>query len=221
MKFWILCLSIILIASCKNEQNSDIMIVVASSFDRTAQQLAKEFQSKHNKTVTVISSSSGKLHSQIQNGLPCDLFISASDLYSSDLIEKNIAVSSTPICEGKLILASNLPQVISIDAFIPNNNQHIAIPNPAIAPFGVAATEFLKHSTKSPPSIIKAESVAQTNHFFKSGSCDFALTSFSSIYTDPETFINYTAIPDSLSAPIAFQLVSIKVSENNKLLAIS
>ena len=60
--------------------------------------------------------------------------------------------------------------------------RHIALPNPRIAPYGIAAMEVLRHHdllSEIESKLVYGESIAQTNQFITSGSAELGFTAMS------------------------------------------
>src|SRR5580692_5891142 len=131
------------------------------------------------------------LTTQIMNGAPFDLFISADLSYPKKLIDAGLADaagsadSSAPItyAKGTLVLwarkDSKLPRP-SLDLLHNPGLKRLAIANPDRAPYGqaaVAALTRLKIYDDLKPRLATAENVAQAAQFVDSGNADAGLIS--------------------------------------------
>lgn len=140
---------------------------------------------------------SAVLASQIQNGAPFDLFLSADLSYPQRLIDTRLADaegfpdSSKPIsyAKGTLVLwvrkDSSLPPP-SLDLLRNPGLKRLAIANPERAPYGRAAVTALTslHLYEAlRPRIVTAENIAQAAQFVDSGNADAGLISLSSALT--------------------------------------
>jgi molybdate transport system substrate-binding protein len=140
---------------------------------------------------------SAMLTTEIENGAPFDLFLSADLSYPKRLIDAGLADaagsadSSTPItyAEGTLVLwqrkDSHLPPP-SLDLLRSPDLKRLAIANPDRAPYGRAAVAALKSlglndSLKS--RIVTAENIAQAAQFADSANADAGLISLTSALT--------------------------------------
>lgn len=154
---------------------------------------------------------SAMLTTQILNGAPFDLFLSADLSYPQRVIHAGLADSSSPItyAKGTLVLwereDSHLPPP-SLALLSDPNLKRLAIANPDRAPYGraaVAALTSLKLYDALKPRLVTAENIAQTAQFVDSGNADAGLISLTSAMT-PRLSANgnYFVIPRDLYPPI-------------------
>jgi len=147
---------------------------------------------------------SAMLATQIQNGAPFDLFLSADLGYPRRLIEAGLADSPAPAlyARGTLVLwarkDSHLPPP-SLDLLRNPDLRRLAIANPDRAPYGraaVAALTSLNLYDQLKPRLVTAENIAQAAQFVDSGNADAGLISLTSALTP--RLAAYAVIPDGL-----------------------
>jgi len=159
---------------------------------------------------------SAALTTQIQNGAPFDVFLSADLSYPQRLIDAgladihglpNIAGSSTPLTYGKgtLVLWTRMDGKFanpSLDTLKNPGLLRLAIANPDRAPYGkaaVAAIASLKLTETLKPKFVTGENIAQTAQFAESGNADAGLISLTSAKTAHLSEIGgYFVIPRDL-----------------------
>jgi molybdate transport system substrate-binding protein len=172
---------------------------------------------------------SAMLTTQIQNGAPFDVFLSADLGYPRKLIDAGLADaaesrdSSTPItyAKGTLVLwarkDSKLPAP-SLDLLSSPDLKRLAIANPDRAPYGkaaVAALTSLKLYDALKPRIVTAENIAQTAQFVESGNADAGLISLTSAMTPLLSSSGaYWVIPRDLYPPIEQGAVIVTATKN-------
>lgn len=160
---------------------------------------------------------SAMLTTQIMNGAPFDLFLSADLSYPKRLIDAGLADAtgsaglSTPItyAKGTLVLwarkDSPLPPP-SLDLLRNPGLKRLAIANPERAPYGraaVAALTNLKLYDALKPRLATAENIAQAAQFVDSGNADAGLISLTSALTTHMAANGiYFVIPRDLYPPI-------------------
>lgn len=166
---------------------------------------------------------SAMLTTEIQNGAPFDLFLSADLGYPKKLIDLGLADaaglavragnadSATPItyAKGTLVLwerkDSRLPAP-SLDLLRSPDLKRLAIANPDRAPYGraaVAALTTLKLYDSLKPRIVTAENIAQAAQFADSANADAGLISLPSALTPHmQAGGTYFVIPRDLYPPI-------------------
>ncbi len=160
---------------------------------------------------------SAALTTQIENGAPFDLFLSADLGYPKRLIDAGLADaagtadSSTPItyAKGTLVLwtrkGGGLPSP-SLDLLKNPALKRLAIANPERAPYGRAAVASLKSLNlydALKAKIVTAENIAQAAQFADSGNADAGLISLTSALT-PRMLAagSYFVVPRDLYPPI-------------------
>lgn len=204
-------------------QAQTIRVAVAANAQFVMEKLRTEFQKKTGITIESIVSSSGKLTTQIQQGAPYDVFLSADMNYPETLFRQNLT-QQTPIvyAYGTLVLwtMGNLP--LSADLKVLQNPavRHIAIANPAKAPYGEAAESVLKQaklleSIRS--KIVYGESIAQVNQYILSGSAEVGFTAKSVVL---DSSLNkrghWIELPSKSYSPIAQGVVVLKRTTEGK-----
>jgi molybdate transport system substrate-binding protein len=193
-----------------NVRAESINVAVASNFIAPAQEIAKLFEKETGHQIKISSGSSGKFFAQIQNGAPFHVLLSADTLTPAKLLKEGFAIPSTQITYaiGKLVLwSSNAELVTGNDQVLDGNKfKKIAIANPELAPYGVAAIETLKHlgqyqhiKTK----IVWGENIAQAHQFVLSGNAELGFVSASQVMRDGK-LIQGSAwiVPDILHSAI-------------------
>jgi molybdate transport system substrate-binding protein len=159
---------------------------------------------------------SAVLTTQIQNGAPFDLFLSADTGYPKRLIAAGLADaagtadSSTPIvyARGTLVLWTRKDSHLtpSLDLLSSPDLKRLAVANPDRAPYGraaVAALTSLKFYDALKPKLVTAENISQTAQFVDTGNADAGLISLTSALT-PRLAAEgtYFIIPRDLYPPI-------------------
>ena len=159
-------------------QADDIVrLAVASNFVRTAQELSQDFSESTAIDVRISSGSTGKLYAQIINGAPFDVFLAADAERPRLLEERGYAVqcSRRTYATGALVLWSGDQALAGRecrDVLQSGDYRHLAIANPATAPYGAAAKMFLEKAGLWETARARAvfgENIAQTLQFVATG----------------------------------------------------
>jgi molybdate transport system substrate-binding protein len=164
---------------------------------------------------------SAELTTQILNGAPFDLFLSADLSYPKRLIDTGLADSTSPItyARGTLVLFARkntgLP-LPSLDLLRNPNLKRLAIANPDRAPYGrvaIAALTSLQLYDSLKPRLVIAENISQTAQFVDSGNANAGLISLTSALTPRLSASGtYFVIPRDLYPPIEQGAVIVKKS---------
>lgn len=133
--------------------------------------------------------SSGTLSTQIENGAPFDVFLSADIKFPRHLIEHAQADGATLFVYaiGHLVVwvpkASPLEvEHLGLRALLDPQARKVAIANPEVAPYGAAAVAAMKNLgllDALTPKLVRGENVAQAAQFAESGAADAGVISLS------------------------------------------
>jgi molybdate transport system substrate-binding protein len=160
---------------------------------------------------------SAMLTTEILNGAPFDVFLSADLSYPQKLIDaaaadaKDLGPAASPViyAKGTLVLWARHNTAVpapSLDLLRSPALQRLAIANPDRAPYGraaVAALQSLKLYDALKPKIVTAENISQTAQFADTGNADAGLISLTSAMTAKLSADGaYWTVPANLYPPI-------------------
>ena len=213
MIFLIICLMPLFVAPVVVADT--IKVAVASNFIQPIRLIAKQFQKETGHSIVLVSGSSGKHFAQIMNGAPFDIFLSADSRRPQILDDKKRIVSGSRFTYaiGKLVLWS--PDQALIDGseavLLKGEFSHLAMANPALAPYGKAARQVLQHYklwNTLRPRLVRGESISQAFHFVASGNTPLGLVAYSQIKKPEQKILgSYWLIPQDIYQPIYQQAV--------------
>lgn len=201
-----------------------VRVACASNFIQPLKQIAAQFEQHSPDSVTLSFASSGKLTTQIINGAPFDLFLSADSAKPLKLeqLGKTIEHSRFTYASGRLVLWSREPNlsIDGVDSLQVATFTHFAIANAKLAPYGRAAIEALTHFPQQHTLLDKAvigENIAQTYRFVSSGNAQWGLVALSQVYKNQQfTHGSGWVIPAQWHQPIHQQAVLIKHAPPNQ-----
>ncbi len=213
------CLRLALLAlplAAMASAQAPLRIAAAADLEPVLPPILLEFQQATGIHAEATFQASAVLTTQIQNGAPFDLFLSADTGYPKRLIDAGLADaagtadSSTPIvyARGTLVLWTRNDSHLtpSPDLLRSPDLKRLAIANPERAPYGraaVAALTSLKLYDPLKPKLVTAENIAQAAQFVDSGNADAGLISLTSAMTPRLSFSGaYFVIPRDLYPPI-------------------
>jgi molybdate transport system substrate-binding protein len=199
-----------------------LIVAAAANIASIKDQLASAFLEKSpGFGVDFVFGASGTLSTQIRNGAPYRIFMSADVDSPRKLYADGFADGAPRIyARGKLILLSVKPMDFSkgLEALRDPAVVQIAIANPEIAPYGLAAKESLVKAglwDEIQPKLVTAQSIAQAVQFTLVSGIGFV--NKSALFTkeiaayDREG-VNWIEIDDSWHAPIDQGFVILKGS---------
>ena len=139
---------IILMSSFSAFAEEKISVAVAANFISAFKELAADFEAKTKIKVEGTFSSTGNLYSQITNGAPYDLFLSADEEKPARLYKDSVADTPFIYAKGQAVLWSANKDFYKAatwqDALKKEQVKKIAIANPQTAPYGAAAKKALE-----------------------------------------------------------------------------
>ena len=128
----------------------EVRIAAASDLQFALEEIVTAFEAGNNAKVLVSFGSSGNFYSQLEQGAPFDLFLSASADYTKRLEAKGLTEPNSRklYAVGRLVIWVHNNLGLKVDTLkeqtlLGSNVQHIAIANPDHAPYGQAAVDFL------------------------------------------------------------------------------
>lgn len=174
--------------------------------------------------VDVIYGSSGKFHTQIQQGAPYDLYFSADIGFPRELAKAGLAASDVkPYALGRIVLWSSSLDAskMTLDSLADPKITHIAIANPKHAPYGKRAEEALRAAglwERVEPKLVYGENIAHTAQFVQTGNAQVGIIALA-LAVNPELAGKgaYWLIPDKLHAPLEQGYIITKRAEGNAL----
>ncbi len=145
--------------------------------------------------VRVTYGSSGTLYTQILNGAPFDLFLSADVDYPRRLAASGKTLPGTEFTYGvgRLVVWVQRSSPLDVERFGLNlvadpRVAHVAIANPAHAPYGraaEAAMQRLQVYDSARPKLVLGENVSQAMQFVQSGAADVGIVALSLAMAPP------------------------------------
>lgn len=196
---------------------AQINVAVASNFSPVMAKIIKQFEQKTVHSVTLIAGSTGKIYAQIHNGAPFDAFFAADALRPQKLEDTNqiLPGSRFTYAIGKIVLWSPNPSLVDTEGQVLASKQfrHLALANPKLAPYGLAAQQVLKSKhlwDKLQANIVRGENIGQTFHFVKSGNAELGFIALSQIkqHADNQNGSMWL-VPSELYKPIEQQAVQL------------
>lgn len=134
----------VLLSGCTNttaENGDELLVSTASSLTEVMKKMEEEFhQVEPDIELSFNYGSSSKLRSQIEQGAPADLFLSASEKDMEQLESEQLVKAETvvPFAENRLVLASleEFPETADFTEIVMNAEETIAVGEPDSVPVG-------------------------------------------------------------------------------------
>ena len=186
-KLLVWCLFVIASTAVTPAFADQVLVAVSANFIPPFREIATEFEKATGHAVRVAAGSSGNFYSQIKNGAPFDVFLSA-DMERPKLLEDEglgVKDSRFTYAIGRLVLWSPNPDLIKGEETLRSRNyKRLAIANPKTAPYGVAAMQAIQKLelwNSLQPHIVMGESLGQTMGFIESGNAQLGFVALSQV----------------------------------------
>jgi molybdate transport system substrate-binding protein len=202
--------------------SQNLKVAVAANLQAVIKILQSDFKSKTGITIEPIVGSSGHLTSQVKNGAPYDVFLSADMIFPEVLFKEGFSTKKPVVyAQGSLIICSS--QDIGFEnwerVLLTERIKKVAIANPAIAPYGKAAEEALKKkgilgNIKS--KVVHGESISQINTYIITGVVEIGFTTLALVKDPANKNTLYWKVIDPKSySPIEQGMVILKHGAGN------
>lgn len=188
-------LAIFLVAGLSNlSGQSTLTMAAASDLTNLEPVLQRAFEKTNPIRLRWVTGASATLAQQIENGAPYDVFLSANAQFVERLAsERKIEPNSVrPYATGRVGIVWRDGKHHDINELAGPSVRFVALPNPKLAPYGVAAQQAIEHVgiwKAVQPKVVYGENVRQTLQLFESGNADAVLTSDSLLQGKPATVI--------------------------------
>jgi molybdate transport system substrate-binding protein len=165
-----------------------LTVAAASDLQPVMSEMAARFEVATGQRVRFSYGSSGQFVSQIENGAPFDLFLSADESYVARLVASGHADGASVIqyATGRLAIWTRTDRRLDLSrglaALADPRSGRVAIANPAHAPYGRAAVDALQRAgvyEQLRPRLVLGESVSQAAQFAQTGNADAAIVALS------------------------------------------
>jgi molybdate transport system substrate-binding protein len=197
----------------------EVKVAVASNFTVTAERLAAAFTARTGDEAVLSFGASGALYTQIAQGAPFEVLLSADGARPRMAIENGFAVGGTrqTYAIGALVLyAPGLDLtsgfgVLKADAFA-----HLAVADPTTSPYGAAADFALAAlGLKGPLAdrLVVGENIGQTLQFIESGNAELGFVALAQVMDQDKAHV--WVVPRSLYRPIAQDAVLLNPGADN------
>jgi molybdate transport system substrate-binding protein len=170
---------------------ADVNAAVAANFSKVATDLAAGFEMATGNHVNLSFGATGALYTQITQGGPFDVFLSADEKRTRTAIKDGFGVEGTEFtyAVGKVVLYSPTIDVTDGAAVLKANVfQHIAIADPRTAPYGAAGMAVLDKlglTAAVTSKIVSGENVTQTQQFVDSRNAELGFVALSQVIGKP------------------------------------
>lgn len=201
----------------------EVSVAVAANFTAPMKEISADFEKTTGHKVVLSFGSSGKFYSQIKNGAPFQLFLSADEEKPAQLEKDGLVIigSRFTYAVGTLVLWSSKADFVDAKGEVlrPGTYTKLAIANPKLAPYGLAAIEVL---TKLgllaiiEPKFVQGENISQTYQFVSTGNAELGFVALSQVMQNGKISSGSVwVVPSTLHTPIRQDAVLLTTGKGN------
>lgn len=190
MRLPLSCLSVLLCATLAHAaaQAAEAQVAVAANFAEPIKAIAAVLEKSTGHTLRISTGASGAFYTQIRNGAPFDVLLSADNERPEMLEKDGLAQPGTRFTYaiGQLVLWSARPGRVDGQGAVLKAADlgKVAHANAKTAPYGAAALQVLdklglKDTLRS--RLVQGESIGQTFNFVKTGNADVGFVAMAQV----------------------------------------
>ncbi|MFI4869015.1 MAG: molybdate ABC transporter substrate-binding protein [Steroidobacterales bacterium] len=211
MRILIRVLAALLMAATLSARAEDLNVAVAANFLGTLQKLAPKFEQASGYHLLLSSGSSGQFYTQIREGAPFDVLLSADSQRPQQLEAEGLGVAGSRFTYaiGTLVLWSPKAGVVDRDGQVLRGGGYrmIGIAEPRNAPYGAAAQQVLAamglwDKLRRDRRLAIGENINQAWQFAATGNVDMAFVALSQVSSGGVIAGSYWLPPQSLYTPL-------------------
>lgn len=194
-------------------------VAVATNFAPAAEALAQNYATGTGHKVAIIGGATGKLYAQIVAGAPFDTFLSADDTTPKRLADEGLALpeSRFAYATGRLVLwSADGATDLSDPVMALENVRHVAIANPDLAPYGMAAVQTITAlglRDALDGRLVMGENVGQAHAMTATGAAELGFVAASALIGTPGGVA--WPVPESLHAPLVQEAILLQNGRDN------
>ena len=198
-------------------------LAAASDLKFAIEEVAAQFEKRTGQRLRLVFGSSGNFYSQILQGAPFHLFMSADEDFVFQLADAGKTADRGRLyAYGRICImvpkGSTLKpdsELTDLDAALTEGRlKKFAIASPDHAPYGMRAREALQHRglwSRIEPLLVYGENISQTAQFATSGSTEGGIIAYSlALAPQVARLGDFALIPESWHKPLAQRMVLMK-----------
>jgi len=205
-------------------QADTVSVAVASNFTAPMQKIAAQFEKDTGHKAELSFGATGKFYAQINNGAPFGVLLAADGATPEKIAKEGQgdAASRFTYAIGKLVLWSKDAGYVDDKGEVLQKNdfRHIAIANPKVAPYGLAATQTLNKLGllgAIQPKFVQGENIGQTYQFTATGNAQLGFVALSQVMEDGQIKSGSAwIVPAEMHEPIRQDAIVLNNAKDNE-----
>ncbi|MFG6203151.1 molybdate ABC transporter substrate-binding protein [Pseudomonas retamae] len=215
--------SLIAVFASSGALADEVQVAVAANFTAPIQAIAADFEKDTGHKLVAAYGATGQFYTQIKNGAPFEVFLSADDTTPEKLENEGDTVKGSRFtyAVGTLALWSAKEGYVDGkgDVLQKNQYQHLSIANPKAAPYGLAATQVLaklKLTEATQAKLVEGQNITQAYQFVSTGNAELGFVALSQIYKDGKVSSGSAwVVPADMHDPIKQDAVILNKGKDN------
>ncbi len=187
------------------------------------QKIAAEFAKDTGHKAELSFGATGKFYAQINNGAPFGVLLAADDTTPAKIARegKGVADSRFTYAVGQLVLWSKQDGYVDAQGAVLKTGkfQHLAIANPKLAPYGLAAEQTLTQLgllEQIKPKFVQGENIGQTYQFAATGNAELGFVALSQVMEDGKIKSGSAwLVPAAMHEPIRQDAIILNNAKDN------
>lgn len=218
-----LALVVVGIASGSAIFAAEVSVAVAANFTAPMQKIAQAFEQDTGHKAALAFGSTGNFYAQIRNGAPFQILLAADDETPARIEREGLGVANSRFtyATGKLVLWSKQAGLVDDkgDVLRSGTFERMAIANPKLAPYGLAAMETLTKLgllQSLTPKFVQGENISQTYQFVATENAALGFVALSQVFADGRIKEGSAwMVPANLHTPIQQDAVLLVTGKDN------
>jgi molybdate transport system substrate-binding protein len=199
---------------------AEVQVAVAANFTDTAKEIAAAFEAQTGDKAVLSFGSSGQFYTQISQGAPFEVFLSADADRPTKAEQAGLGVPGTRFtyAVGRLVLFSKTPGLVDAGGAVLASDrfQKLSIADPAAAPYGAAAVQTLQKLglyDQVKPKIVQGANITQAYQFAETGAAELGFVALSQVINEQGG--SRWLVPQGDYAPIEQQAILLKTGADD------
>lgn len=200
-------------------QAETVNVAVAANFTDAANDIATAFAAATDHEAVLSFGASGQFYTQITQGAPFEVFLSADDIRPAQAVTEGYGVggSAFTYAIGQLVLYSiERGKVTGPETLVAGDFQQIAIANPETAPYGKAAVETMQALgvyDALQAKIVQGQNIGQTYQFVETGNAELGFVALGQV--SQSNVGSRWVVPQESYTPLRQDALLLKTGEAN------
>ena len=202
----------------------EVKVAVAANFAAPMQKITQAFEQDTGHKARVSVGATGGFYAQIKNGAPFEVLLAADDETPLKIEQEGLAVKGTRFtyATGRLVLWSKQPNFVDDKGEVLQQLRfdRLAMANPKLAPYGLAAAEMLSKAglwQNVQPKLVMGDNIGQTYQFVATENAQLGFVALSQVWADGKlTQGSAWVVPAHLHNPIKQDAVLLNQGRDNE-----